>query len=73
MIRVFAPAPRRYGQDSAPDAMLDHPDLSLSTAAAYALLGRAAYNERVRAVAAAWPDDAPDSADEVRRWCPPRA
>lgn len=48
-------------------ALLEHEDLHLATAAAYALIDRAGFDLPVRRAVARWPEKAPYPAGPVRR------
>jgi len=65
-IRPFWTDTGRWTEHVALTGLLDHDDLRLSTAAAFALVGRAGYEPLVRRSVARWPGEAPYPAGEVR-------
>jgi hypothetical protein len=72
MVRVLAIRPfwsntAQWTEQVALTGLLDHDDLRLSTAAAFALVDRAGSEPLVRRSVARWQDDAPYPAGEVRR------
>ncbi|MCP2169598.1 hypothetical protein [Goodfellowiella coeruleoviolacea] len=68
-VRLAAIAPfftGKLGHEDALVALLRHPDLRLSTQAAWVLVDVEQHVPLVREIAATWPADAPDPADRVR-------